>query len=110
MILGKLNLDREAFLAQHWQRKPLLIRNAFGVSHPADRDELAGLAMEDEVESRIIEQRDGRWQLQHGPFQEAISSANIPGHCWCRQWTTTSPTLHSCDSWSILYRSGEWMM
>ena len=38
---------------------------------PLPADELAGLAMEDEVESRIIEQRDGRWLLTHGPFAES---------------------------------------
>ena len=32
---------------------------------------MAGLALEDEVESRLIEQQGTAWQLQHGPFSEA---------------------------------------
>jgi 50S ribosomal protein L16 3-hydroxylase len=67
----QLNLDCEQFLARHWQKKPLLVRNAIeGFSAPLGADELAGLAMEDEVESRIIEYRDRAWHLHHGPFSE----------------------------------------
>ncbi len=40
----ELNLNREAFLSDHWQRKPLLIRNAISnFVAPLDSDELAGL-------------------------------------------------------------------
>lgn len=68
-IPGKLNLDRDVFLAEYWQRKPLLLRSAVdGFSLPLDADELAGLAMEEDVESRIVEQRDGDWHVHHGPF------------------------------------------
>jgi 50S ribosomal protein L16 3-hydroxylase len=72
MMDGKwtLNLDRETFLSQYWQRKPLLIRNAItGFTPPLSSDELAGLALEEAVESRLIEYRDNTWALHHGPFQ-----------------------------------------
>jgi 50S ribosomal protein L16 3-hydroxylase len=70
--MGELKFDKEAFLAQHWQRKPLLIRHALAAfKTPLPADELAGLAMEDEVESRIVEQCDGRWLLTQGPFAES---------------------------------------
>jgi 50S ribosomal protein L16 3-hydroxylase len=66
-----LKFDKETFLAQHWQRKPLLIRNAIaGFTPPVSADELAGLAMEESVESRIIDTNQGQWQLQHGPFED----------------------------------------
>ncbi len=69
MTNGELKFDKEAFLAQHWQRKPLLIRNAIpAFASPLSADELAGLAMEEDIESRIIENRDGHWQIHHGPF------------------------------------------
>ncbi|MFW1676348.1 JmjC domain-containing protein [Pontibacter sp. JAM-7] len=61
------------FLRDYWQKKPLLIRNAFpNFEPPVSADELAGLAMEEGVESRLISQsNDGKhWQLQHGPFSE----------------------------------------
>ena len=71
MGAGELKLDKKVFLARHWQREPLLIRNAImALSPPLSADELAGLAMEDDVESRIIEATGERWLLKHGPFNE----------------------------------------
>lgn len=68
----ELNLDRETFLARHWQKKPLLIKNAIsGFTPPCSSHELAGLALEEEVESRLIEHCDSGWTLHHGPFCEA---------------------------------------
>lgn len=68
----QLNLDPDAFLCEFWQRKPLLIKNTCdGFTPPLSSDELAGLALEDDVESRLIEHGDDRWRLQHGPFSES---------------------------------------
>ena len=40
----------ETFLRDYWQKKPLLIRNAFpDFESPLDGDELAGLALEEEA-------------------------------------------------------------
>jgi len=67
----QLNLDQASFLEQYWQRKPLLVRGAIEeFEPPVDANELAGLAMEDDVEARIIEQHNGRWHLEHGPFSD----------------------------------------
>ncbi len=75
----ELNLDRETFLAQHWQRKPLLIRDSISnFSTPLSRHALSGLALEETVESRIIEQRDSRWLLQHGPFSPSDYTRDAP--------------------------------
>jgi len=69
MSARELKFDKETFLAQYWQRKPLLIRNAIaGFETPLPADELAGLALEEDIESRIIEYRDNQWRLDHGPF------------------------------------------
>lgn len=52
-ILG--SLSPEAFLQSYWQKKPLLIRQAIpDFQSPLSADELAGLALEEEVESRIV--------------------------------------------------------
>lgn len=68
----ELNIDRELFLARYWQQKPLLIRGAItNFTPPLTSHELAGLAFEEEVESRIIEHCDGNWLLSHGPFTNA---------------------------------------
>ena len=54
-ILG--TISREQFLGEYWQKKPLLIRNAIAdFVPPIDANELAGLALEEEVESRLFEQ------------------------------------------------------
>lgn len=66
----------ETFLKDYWQKKPLLIRQAFAdFESPLAADELAGLALEESVESRIIiEQRRphqrSNWALKCGPFSD----------------------------------------
>jgi 50S ribosomal protein L16 3-hydroxylase len=68
----KLNLDKAQFLADFWQQKPLLIRQAIAdFIPPISSHELAGLAFEDEVESRIIEHAGDDWLLEHGPFSNS---------------------------------------
>lgn len=66
------HFDPADFLANHWQRKPLLIRNPWDAwACPVDADELAGLACEPQVESRLIEQTAGSdWAVEHGPLVE----------------------------------------
>ena len=70
-LLG--GLSPAEFLAQHWQKKPLLIRAAFpGFASPLDGDELAGLACDPDVESRIVVTEPGpRYTTLDGPFTAA---------------------------------------
>ncbi|WP_286235639.1 cupin domain-containing protein [Thalassotalea sediminis] len=66
------DLTPEKFLQEYWQKKPLLIKQAVpGFTGTIEADELAGLAMEQEIESRIIS-HDGneQWQVHHGPFED----------------------------------------
>lgn len=68
------NLNIKDFLEHYWQKKPLLIRSAFpDYVSPITAEELAGLACEDFIESRIIlEQKDApKWELENGPFLES---------------------------------------
>jgi 50S ribosomal protein L16 3-hydroxylase len=70
-VLG--GMSAEQFLGEYWQQKPLLIRQAVPPAHLLlDANELAGLACEEGIESRIISGScgDGDWQLEHGPFEE----------------------------------------
>jgi len=66
------DLTPEIFLAQYWQKKPLLIKQAFSnFKDSISADELAGLAMEAEIESRIVSTNSkGDWQVDHGPFED----------------------------------------
>jgi len=68
---NKLNIDWDDFLTNYWQKKPVILRKAF--SHfidPITPDELAGLAMEEEIESRIVTNKNGNWDAKFGPFDD----------------------------------------
>jgi len=61
------------FLRDYWQKRPLLIRQAIpGFQSPLTPEELAGLACEADVESRLVleQTQEGPWQVRHGPFSE----------------------------------------
>jgi len=67
VLLG--GLSPAQFMRRHWQRKPLLVRQAWpGVEPPIDRSALFDLAGREGVESRLLTAFDGRWKLRHGPF------------------------------------------
>lgn len=63
--------DIDAFLHDHWQKKPLLIRSPWKAwRNPLKPDELAGLACEDGIEARLIEKAGKDWKVEHGPLPE----------------------------------------
>jgi 50S ribosomal protein L16 3-hydroxylase len=77
-------LTQQQFLDEYWQKKPLLIRQAFvDFESPISPEDLAGLACEPEIESRLIEEngQDGPWQVTHGPFSED-DFARLPATNW----------------------------
>ncbi|WP_417662161.1 JmjC domain-containing protein [Pseudomonas sp.] len=80
-LLGGLT-PRE-FLRDYWQKKPLLVRQAIpDFESPISPDELAGLALEEEVESRlVIEHGERPWELRRGPFAEDAFS-QLPEKDW----------------------------
>src|SRR5690348_18379689 len=78
-----LGMPPARFLRDYWQKRPLLIRNAFpGFVPPLMPDDLAGLACEELALSRIVlrdEKRD-RWKLRTGPFAESEFAALPESH------------------------------
>jgi 50S ribosomal protein L16 3-hydroxylase len=65
------HFDIDVFLREYWQKKPLLIKNPWGMwENPLDPDELAGLACEEGVESRLIMQARDALKVEHGPLPE----------------------------------------
>ena len=81
-LLG--GLSSAQFLRRHWQRKPLLIRGAFpGFADPLSPEELAGLACEPDVESRLVRERGPSrpWQVKAGP-QSAARLRRLPATHW----------------------------
>lgn len=70
-LLG--GLSPKTFMQRHWQKKPLVIRQAIpGFSPLLDRAELLDLAAQEEVESRLVVQASAKgasgWRFKHGPF------------------------------------------
>lgn len=75
------NFDIDQFLRENWQKKPLLIRNAFrDWQNPLEPDELAGLACEEEIESRLICQTESGWEMEQGPLAEERLSGLHESH------------------------------
>ncbi len=86
-----MNLDRpdtlfggisaNAFMRRHWQRRPLLVRQAMpGVTPPLARRELFALAARDDVESRLVLRDERGWRLRHGPLgPRALPPLKTPG-------------------------------
>ncbi len=66
-LLGGLTPSQ--FMKRHWQKKPLLVRNAIpGFVPCVNRAELVALAAQEGVESRLIVDSDKGWIMRHGPL------------------------------------------
>jgi 50S ribosomal protein L16 3-hydroxylase len=80
-LLG--GISAREFMRDYWQKKPLLVRQAIpGFESPISPDELAGLALEEEIESRlVIEHGERPWELRRGPFAED-AFAELPERDW----------------------------
>ena len=76
-------LSEQSFLDHYWQKKALLIRQAFpGFTTPVSPDELAGLALEPDTTPRLIlKSGSGNYVLEHGPF-EASRFASLNDNNW----------------------------
>lgn len=86
------NLSPEKFLSEYWQKKPLHIKNAYpDIQDPVSPEELAGLACEEEVESRLVFNEKNTWRLQNGPFSEQ-DFTSLPNKNW-------SLLVQAVDQW-----------
>jgi 50S ribosomal protein L16 3-hydroxylase len=75
-------LSARQFIEEYWQKKPLLVRNAFpDFGEMLTPDELAGLACEEDVQSRLVLHSRGKWKLEQGPFAEE-RFARLPKKDW----------------------------
>jgi len=60
-------------MRRYWQKKPLLIRNAFpGFTPFVNRQALFAMAADEVVESRMIVHKASGWTLRHGPFARTV--------------------------------------
>ena len=79
-----LGMTPAQFMRDYWQKRPLLIRNAFpDFTPPLQPDDLAGLALEEEALSRLIvhDERRDRWSVKTGPLSED-DFAKTPSANW----------------------------
>ncbi len=66
-LLG--GLTPAQFMKRHWQKKPLLVRNAIpGFVPCVNRSDLVALAGQEGVESRLIVDSAKGWRMKQGPF------------------------------------------
>lgn len=90
--LGDMSVD--TFLEEYWQKKPLLVKQAFpDFETPVSPDELAGLSCEEEINSRIVIEKGGAhpWQAIHGPMDEGVFAKMPETH-----WTLVVNDLEKC--------------
>jgi len=81
-LLG--GLSPQLFMKRHWQKKPLLVREAVpGFKPLLKRAELFELAANEDAQTRMVIQQPGKkpgWQLKHGPFERrALPPLKQPG-------------------------------
>ncbi|UOD51164.1 ribosomal protein uL16 3-hydroxylase [Orrella daihaiensis] len=93
-------LTAEQFMHHHWQKRPLLVKQAFpGIEPPVSAANLKKLSKRDDVQSRLIWQEQGQWQLEHGPFG-SLPGAKEPN------WTllVQSLDIHSDSASALLHQ------
>jgi 50S ribosomal protein L16 3-hydroxylase len=102
------DLTPKRFLQDYWQKKPLLIRQAFpGFTPELDADDIAGLACDELAESRLVtgSYPEHDWALRYGPFSEQ-DFASLPQANWTllvQDVEKHYPPLHSLlDEFSFL--------
>ncbi|WP_296446551.1 cupin domain-containing protein [Rhodoferax sp. UBA5149] len=81
-LLG--GLSPQLFMKRHWQKKPLLVRQAVANFKPLlDRGELFELASREDGQARLVIQEPGQvpaWRFKQGPFERrALPALKRPG-------------------------------
>ena len=75
-LLG--GLTPAQFMKTYWQKKPLLVRQAFpDFKSPLSVSALKKMSKRDDVESRLIQREKDQWQMDCGPFSR-LPKASTP--------------------------------
>ncbi len=112
------NFDIDDFLANYWQQKPLLVRQAFpGFETVISPEELAGLACEEGVLGRLVIEKDAAepWQLSYGPFAEDVFTSLPQTHysllvAECEKWLPELQGLLDCFNFIPRWRLDDLMI
>lgn len=90
----QLNIDLDAFLAEYWHKKPTIIKQGFkDFTDPISAEELAGLTMEEEIDSRFVSNLNGEWRAQHGPLPKSLFTQLSESH-----WQLI---VQACNHWHL---------
>lgn len=95
--MSKLHLrqsfEPDDFLSRYWQQEPVLLTGLIDdFIDPVSPEELAGLACEELVESRLVKKVDeDNWSLSNGPFNDE-NFTSLPQ----RDWTLL---VQAVDQW-----------
>lgn len=86
MAIREISKDfpRQQFMRDYWQKEPVVVRQWFPEATKwLDADELAGMACESVIESRLVLQANTHqsWHVEHGPFA-AERLQNLPRSAW----------------------------
>ena len=107
----RLPVTTEQFLAEYWQQQPLFCPQALPhFQSPVTAEELAGLAMEPDIDSRMVWQDSGVWHQQTGPSQKMRFGERCPGPFWCEVLIATTPGSRHCGTGFPRYLAGASMM
>ncbi|TCH64179.1 cupin domain-containing protein [Acinetobacter sp. ANC 4862] len=72
-VLG--GITAEQFLAEYWQKKPLLVRNALPeIANLLEPNDVMELALDENVSARLIKQKDkdpNQWSVKSSPLTKA---------------------------------------
>ncbi|MUK70204.1 cupin domain-containing protein [Aliivibrio fischeri] len=72
-IMYQLSFSLQEFLSEYWQKKPVIIKGGFeNFQDPVTPEELAGLTLENDVDSRFISNANNEWKAEHGPLSEEL--------------------------------------
>jgi 50S ribosomal protein L16 3-hydroxylase len=86
-------LDTEAFMRDHWQQRPVLVRQAFpDFADPLSPREVLSLATTQDASSRLVRHRGDAWTLEHGPFSSSRFK-QLPRRAWT---VLVQDTNHFC--------------
>lgn len=91
----KLPISAKRFLAEYWQQKPLYLPQGIpDFQSPITPEELAGFALDADIESRLIWQDKGIWGQADGPFSDTSFQRQDLWTLLVQQMDRWHPAIH----------------
>lgn len=95
------DISVETFLKEYWNKKPLLIKNAYpSAANIATLEDFQGLALDEDFETRVVHKdSQGKRKMLHGPFEEdqLQELAKKPYALLCHNLNTLAPEFYAME-------------